>query len=52
MIGLDPSASLLRMAGEQAARSGMTVRMLEGSAEAIPLEDGSFDTVLTTWTLC
>ncbi len=52
VIGLDPSASLLRMAGEQAARSRMTVRMLEGSAEAIPLEDASFDTVLTTWTLC
>lgn len=52
VIGLDPSASLLRMAGEQAARSGMKVRMLEGSAEAIPLEDASFDTVLTTWTLC
>ena len=52
VIGLDPSAPLLRMAGGQAARSGIMVRMLEGSAEAIPLEDASFDTVLTTWTLC
>ena len=52
VVGLDPSAPLRRMAGKQAARSGMGVRVLEGSAEAIPLEDASFDTVLTTWTLC
>ena len=52
VVGLDPSAPLLRMAGEQAVSNEMTVRMLEGSAEAIPLEDASFDTVLTTWTLC
>jgi len=28
------------------------VEFVEGSAEAIPLEDGSIDTVVTTWTLC
>jgi ubiquinone/menaquinone biosynthesis C-methylase UbiE len=52
VIGLDPSSSLLAMAERQANEGRMLVTMLQGSAEAIPLEDASIDTVLTTWTLC
>jgi ubiquinone/menaquinone biosynthesis C-methylase UbiE len=52
VIGLEPSPKLLSMA-QRAARSVMgPVEFVEGSAEAIPLEDGSIDTVVTTWTLC
>src|SRR5437879_2665882 len=52
VIGLEPSPKLLSMA-QRAARSAMgPVEFVEGSAEAIPLEDGSIDTVVTTWTLC
>lgn len=52
VVGLDPSGSLLRMAKRRVGPSGPAVEMIEGSAEAIPLEDASFDTVLTTWSLC
>ncbi len=52
VIGLEPSPKLLSMA-RRAARPAMgPVEFVEGSAEAIPLEGGSIDTVVTTWTLC
>ena len=52
MVGLDPSTRLLRMAERKFNGSGCGARMVEGSAEAMPFEDASFDAVVTTWTLC
>jgi ubiquinone/menaquinone biosynthesis C-methylase UbiE len=51
VIGLDPSPKLLKMAGRK-ERRGLLVDFIEGSAEEVPLEKASFDTVVTTWTLC
>jgi ubiquinone/menaquinone biosynthesis C-methylase UbiE len=52
VIGLEPSPELLRMARPRAAAASVLVELLDASAEAMPLDDGTFDTVVTTWTLC
>jgi ubiquinone/menaquinone biosynthesis C-methylase UbiE len=52
VIGLDPSPKLLSMARGNLRLGLRPVEFVEGSAEAIPLENGSVDTVVTTWTLC
>jgi ubiquinone/menaquinone biosynthesis C-methylase UbiE len=52
VIGLEPSPKLLAMARRAEGAGNRSVEFIEGSAEAIPLEDASVDTVVTTWTLC
>jgi ubiquinone/menaquinone biosynthesis C-methylase UbiE len=52
VIGLDPSPKLLAMARRASRADSRSVELIEGSAESIPLEDASADTVVTTWTLC
>jgi len=52
VIGLDPSPKLLAMARRVSRQGSGAVEFVDGSAEAIPMEDSSIDTVVTTWTLC
>jgi SAM-dependent methyltransferase len=52
VTGVEPSAGLRRRALDAARGARFPVEVLDASAEAIPLPDGSVDTVLTTWTLC
>jgi len=52
VVGIEPSAKLLSMAKAQTAPATRQIELLEASAEAIPLENESVDTVVTTWTLC
>ncbi|MBN9564289.1 MAG: class I SAM-dependent methyltransferase [Alphaproteobacteria bacterium] len=52
VFGLEPSPELLRMADDRAARAPASIELLEASAEAVPLDTASIDTVVTTWTLC
>lgn len=52
VLGVEPSPRLLSMAREVQRAGGYPVELIEGSAEALPLDAGSVDTVVTTWTLC
>ena len=51
VIGLDPSGRLLAMA-EQARPDRRVTQFVRSSAEGIPLDDSSIDTIVTKWTLC
>jgi ubiquinone/menaquinone biosynthesis C-methylase UbiE len=52
ILGLEPSPRLVAMARHAARESRSPVTFIEDSAEAIPLDGASIDTVVTTWTLC
>ena len=52
VVGVEPSARLLSRARALVQKAGLAVELIEGSAEALPLDAGSIDTVVTTWTLC
>jgi ubiquinone/menaquinone biosynthesis C-methylase UbiE len=52
VLALEPDQSLLRIAQRNARNAARPVTFMEASAEQIPLEDASVDTVVTTWTLC
>jgi ubiquinone/menaquinone biosynthesis C-methylase UbiE len=52
VIALEPSPALLRMARARASSAKVPITLLDASAEAIPLDSDSIDTVVTTWTLC
>jgi len=55
ILALEPSAKLITMARNAARRfstRSAAVNFMEASAEAIPLDTSSVDTVVMTWTLC
>jgi len=49
---LEPAPRLVAMARKASQATSMPVSFLEASAEAIPLDEHSVDTIVTTWTLC
>jgi ubiquinone/menaquinone biosynthesis C-methylase UbiE len=52
VTGLDPSPRLLGKTRQAVQEISVPADLVEGSAEAIPLDAASVDTVVTTWTLC
>ena len=51
ILALEPAPKLLAMA-RHVSHPEVPVSFVEASAEAIPLDASSVDTVVTTWTLC
>jgi ubiquinone/menaquinone biosynthesis C-methylase UbiE len=52
LTALDPAMQMHRLARKRIARAGLEVELVGLSAEQIPRDDASFDTVLVTYTLC
>lgn len=52
LLGLEPAPCLIAMARQAIKGSALPVALVEGTGEAIPLDDASVDTVVSTWTLC
>lgn len=52
VFALEPSPKLIALARRNAGAAPVPVTFVHASAETIPLESASFDTVVTTWTLC
>lgn len=50
--GLDPSREMWSLARKKLRTVDLDVEFVEASAEAIPLDSGSVDTVLVTYSLC
>lgn len=52
VFGVDPSPELRALAEAAPRAEGLAVSVRDGTAEALPFEDDSFDTVVCTFTLC
>ena len=52
LVGVDPSAPMLRRARARAAQLGRGVTLIEAPAEELPFEESSFDTAVSLAVLC
>lgn len=52
VISIEPSPRLLKLARDAGRRSARTLKLVEGSAESIPIENESIDNIVTTWSMC
>lgn len=52
LVGVDPSRELLSMARKHTSWVHFPVKLMKCDAESLPIEDGSVDSVVMTWTLC
>ena len=52
LYALEPNLGMIRLARRQASRTKLNIEYLDLPGERIPLDDGTVDTVVSTFTLC
>ncbi len=52
LVGVDPALQMHRLAQKRSRQAGIEVELMGLSAEQLPTDDASFDTVVCTYTLC
>jgi len=52
LYALEPNPGMIRLAERQQRKTKLNIEFLDHPGERIPLEDGSVDTVVSTFTLC
>jgi ubiquinone/menaquinone biosynthesis C-methylase UbiE len=52
VVGLDPGLEMLSLAQKRLEKIGVPVELVSLSAEKIPFEAGTFETVVVTYSLC
>jgi SAM-dependent methyltransferase len=52
VVAVEPERYLRRRAGESASAAAVPVRVVDGLADRLPFEDGSFDAGVTSLVLC
>jgi len=52
LTALDPATLLPKKVARRISEGSLPVELVRLSAEALPFEDGRFDCVVSTWTLC
>lgn len=52
VVGVEPALRMHRLARRRIAAAGIDVQLMGLSAERLPAPDASFDTVVSTYTLC
>ena len=52
IVGVDPALRMHRLAMKRIAKAGLEVQLIGLSAEKLPVADASFETVVSTYTLC
>ena len=52
IVGVDPALQMHKLAIKRSRAAGIAVELVGVSAERLPVADASFDTVVSTYTLC